>query len=248
LGLRLGSGWGASPNFETNPELQALLRGIAGIPDSTFGRIPGLTIARASTSAIDPTRAGEYSFANHTVTLFNNAFTVSLTRFGTPGASLSDTTSFTVRHEIGHALDQVSLRTALGSWNASVTSLNTQVARQHSEFGDGETSPNRFQIPADRRAAWNTLQQDIAAAQTTERNQAARATPPAVFQVHDCNGNKAPTSLNPSRARWPRAPARFVRRRCRTGCASLITRIRAGSSTSPKAMPFSFPRPAIFNA
>jgi hypothetical protein len=173
LGLSLGAGWGASPDFETNAELQALLRGLAGIPDATLTRIPSLRIDRASTSSIDPNRAGEYDFATHTVRLFHQAFATSLTRFGTPGAGLSDATSFAIRHEIGHALDQISLRTALGTWNASVDRLNAQVGRRRAQFGDVEVSPNRFQIPPDRRAAWEALQRDIAAARAGEQTQAA---------------------------------------------------------------------------
>lgn len=173
LGLRLGPGWGANPDFETNAELQALLRGLDGIPDASFARMPGLRIDRASTSSIDPSRAGEYAFGTHTVHLFDPAFPTSLTRFGTPGAGLSDATSFSIRHEIGHALDQISLRTALGTWNTSVARLNAQVARPRAEFGDVQVSPNRFRIPPERAAAWAALQRDIAAARTNEQAQAA---------------------------------------------------------------------------
>ena len=170
LGLSLGSGW-QSTDFETDAELQALLRGLDGVPDSALTRVPGLTFNRASASTAHPDWAGEYSFGSHAITLFNSAFPTSLTRFGTPGAGLSDTTSFTVRHEIGHALDQIALRTAMSDWNASVNRLNAQVDRQHTEFGDVETSPNRFQIPADRRASWEALQRDITAARTREQAQ-----------------------------------------------------------------------------
>jgi hypothetical protein len=166
LSLSLGSGWGADPNWDTNLELQALLRGISAIPDADFTRIPGLKVDRASSSSIDASRAGEYNIATHTISLFDNAFHSSLTRFGTPGASFADTTSFTIRHEIGHALDQVSLRTAMASANTTANALNAQVARQSAEFGDLETSPGRFTIPPDRRAAWDALQADITTART----------------------------------------------------------------------------------
>lgn len=166
LNLQLGSGWGVDPNWDTNLELQALLRGISALPDADLTRIPGLTIDRAGASSIDASRAGEYNIANHTVSLFDGAFSSSLTRFGTPGASFADTTSFTIRHEIGHALDQVSLRTAMATANTTANALNAQVARQSAEFGDLETSPGRFTIPPDRRAAWDALQADITTART----------------------------------------------------------------------------------
>ena len=178
LGLTLGSGWGASPNWETNGELQSLLRGLALIPDSSLTPLSGVVIDRAAASATHPTWAGEYSFGTHTITLFNSAFAPSLTRVGTPGSGFSDLASFTIRHEIGHALDQLSLRTAMSGWNASVTTLNAAVAtartRANTQFADVRTGPNQFRIPPARRAAWNAIQAPVTAARAAETG-AARA-------------------------------------------------------------------------
>jgi hypothetical protein len=172
LGLKLGGGW-TNPDFETNAELQAVLRGIERIPDATFARIPALTIDRARVSAIDPTRAGEYDGSTHTVTLFDLAFPTSATRFGTPGAGLSDVTSNDIRHEIGHAVDEVSLRTAFATWKSSAERLNALVDRQRAQFRDVEVSPNRYNIPAARKPAWDALKRRVDAAKTTEVTDAA---------------------------------------------------------------------------
>jgi Domain of unknown function (DUF4157) len=178
LGLTLGSGWGASPDWETNGELQSLLRGLALIPDSSLTRLSGVAINRAAASATHPTWAGEYDFGAHTITLFNSAFAPSLTRVGTPGSGFSDLASFTIRHEIGHALDQISLRTAMSTWNASVTTLNAAVATArtaaNTQFADVRTGPNQFRIPPGRRAAWNAIQAPVTAARAAETG-AARA-------------------------------------------------------------------------
>ena len=182
LGLSLGPGWGASPDWETNGELQSLLRGLALISDSSLTRVPGLVIDRAATSAINPSRSGEYDFGSHKVTLFNSAFAASLTRFGTPGAGFSDLASFSIRHEIGHALDEISLRTALGTWTTSVATLNAAVAtartQANTQFADVRTGPNQFRIPRDRQAAWNAIQAPVTAARAAE-GRAATARDPA---------------------------------------------------------------------
>jgi hypothetical protein len=170
LGLRLGSGWPSSPDWERSPGLQTLAMAIAPLSDAVLGRLSGLTVVRASASSVDPSRAGEYDFGSHTVRLFDGAFDASLTRFGTPGADFTTGAGFTVRHEFAHVLDQLPLRSAMTNWNASVDALNAQVDRQDAEFGQFRGRGNRYRIPPEHRAAWNALQADIRRAQGAHRS------------------------------------------------------------------------------
>jgi hypothetical protein len=92
-------------------ELDALRAAIAQIPDAQLSVVDGLAFDRQPADANDPTAAGHYDQATHTVTMFDLAFVGTQTR--TKGAAAtSSAATRAIAHEIGHAIDLAPLRKA----------------------------------------------------------------------------------------------------------------------------------------
>jgi len=105
-GFSRGRGW-------SDEEFEALLEAIAQIPDGMLTPVDGLTFDRDTAHPTDPRVGGVYNPETHTITMYDQAFSASLTRFGTPGAGGVSTNAVrNVVHEIGHAIDLRPLRQA----------------------------------------------------------------------------------------------------------------------------------------
>lgn len=106
----------------TAAEKERLLAALAIAPDSLLASIPGITFIRQQgDNPQDPNEGGHYNDDSHTITLYDRAFTVSLTRYGKPGSQANDEGMRAILHEIGHALDYKLLRQAWGKYGQSKT-------------------------------------------------------------------------------------------------------------------------------
>ena len=96
--------------FSSDREFEAVLQGLSQIEDATLAPINGLTFRR---DRVHPTRPANGLYdpnTPHTITLYDSAFVRTQMRVGRPGEGLSSEATFTVRHEIGHAIDQARTR------------------------------------------------------------------------------------------------------------------------------------------
>jgi hypothetical protein len=133
-------------------EQEAVLHAVAMLPDSQLALIKGAKFERGG-AAKDPNEGGHYDPNTHTVTLVDLAFKPSLTRVDVAGGAPISFDTYTVLHEIGHAIDMRSIVAA----NATLASAN---AALHDEFGEYESPPKsgNFQnVPHDRLARFNDL-------------------------------------------------------------------------------------------
>lgn len=138
IGFKRGSGWQSDQwalvvtALETLPD--AVLKGIAGL---TFLRAPKKECKQEDIDAgtCDPTLAGETDVIKHTITIFDNAFVLSGTRFG-----LATELARVIAHEVGHAADYVPLKAAwttfakAGQPSSGVKTLLAARARSGSRF------------------------------------------------------------------------------------------------------------------
>jgi hypothetical protein len=123
--------------------------------------VDGLTFDRATAHPTDPRAGGDYNPDTHTITMYDQPFSASLTRFGTPGAgSVSTEAVRSVVHEIGHAIDLRPLRQA---WNTLEQAQNAfrAVFRQH----ENPPGSGNYSFPSNLQMQFNTLQQQITQAE-----------------------------------------------------------------------------------
>lgn len=151
--FRRGSGWG-------DREFQSVLAAIAQIPDAMLTQVDGLRFDRGRASATDPEAGGDYNPQTHVIRMYDRGFTASMTRTGAPGPDFADETVRSVRHEIGHALDLVPLHQI---WDRLEQASQTR----HAAFAQYESpaGSNNYQFPSTEQARWNTLSQQVAAAE-----------------------------------------------------------------------------------
>ena len=134
-------------------EQDAVLRAVGMIPDSQLALIKGAKFERSGAATKDPNEGGHYDPNTHTITLVDLAFKPSLTRVDVSGGAPISFDTYTVMHEIGHAIDMRSIVTA----NATLASAN---AALHDEFGEFETPPksgNFENVPHERLVRFNEL-------------------------------------------------------------------------------------------
>jgi len=149
-----GSGW-------SDEEFEALLEAIAQIPDGMLTPVDGLTFERATAHPTDPRAGGDYNPDTHSITMYDQPFSASLARFGTPGAGGVSTDAVrSVVHEIGHAVDLRPLRQA---WNTLEQAQNAfrAVFRQH----ENPPGSGNYSFPSNMQMQFNTLQQQITQAE-----------------------------------------------------------------------------------
>jgi hypothetical protein len=103
--FKRGNGWSDS-------QYQDLLAAIAEISDARLSPINGITFERDRVNAEDPNVGGNYNPETHTITMFDRALEGSMARYGVPGAEFTNEAVRQIRHEIGHALDHLPLRSA----------------------------------------------------------------------------------------------------------------------------------------
>jgi len=145
----------------SDEEFDQVLIGLAEIPESQLSSLGALNVVRSSTHPTSPTTSGEYSTGGHTLTMFDPAYTGSISRQGRAGRILKSA-AFTVAHEIGHAQDLNVLRTTQATTKTAQDALVSQ-------FGTG---PNSWGIagdaPAPDRARYDALNATRSAARTAQ--------------------------------------------------------------------------------
>lgn len=151
--FRRGSGW-------SDPEFESVRAAIAQLPDSTLSPVDGITFNRDRVDKKDPTTGGNYDPDTHTITIFDTAFMVSPTRFGTPGVGISTDTVRAVAHEVGHAVDLRPLRQAWAGLEQKQQALKTAFAQFEKPPGSGN-----YSFPSTKQATFNKLMADITAAE-----------------------------------------------------------------------------------
>jgi hypothetical protein len=145
-GFKFTGSWGAG-------ERDAVLRAVSMLPDSQLALIKGAKFERSSTATTDPNEGGHYDPNTHTVTLVALAFKPSLTRVDVAGGAPISFDTYTVLHEIGHAIDMRSIVAA----NATVASAT---AALRAEFGEYESPPKSGQfenVPGERLPRFREL-------------------------------------------------------------------------------------------
>ncbi|HLO18748.1 MAG TPA: hypothetical protein VK206_28210, partial [Anaerolineales bacterium] len=151
--FKRGSGW-------SDPEFASVLAGIAQISDAILSPVDGITFNRDRVNKQDPNTGGNYNPDTHTITMFDRAFKISPTRFGSPGAGISTDTTRAVTHEIGHAVDLLPLRQAWDSLEQKRKILQTAFAQYENPPGSGS-----YSFPNTEQAKFNKLKNDIQAAE-----------------------------------------------------------------------------------
>jgi hypothetical protein len=96
--------------FSSDAEYEAVLEGLSQIGDASLTPIDGLRFQRDRVYQIRPIAAGVYDPITHTITLFDSAFRNTPSRVGRSGEGMAGAATFTLRHEIGHAIDQARTR------------------------------------------------------------------------------------------------------------------------------------------
>lgn len=188
-------------------EFDEVLIGLGEIPESQLSSLGALSFTRRAAHATSPTTLAEYTTNDHTVTVFDRAYSNSIARQGRAGRVLK-AAAFSVAHEVGHAQDFSTLRT---------TSAANQVAQAAlvNQFGTGG---NNWGIAGNAPAADRTRYDALAATRATARRaqMAARSRSGArwggsgaVDQVTDTLTPRAPTPAFRAAAMLddgPRAP------------------------------------------
>jgi|GEM_PF-6093229 len=153
--FRRGAGW-------SDPQFQEVLAALEQVPDTTLNLVAGYTFNRGTVHQTHPEWCGEHQSGTRVITLFDCAFTASLTRTGVPGQGLANVARQDVLHELGHALD-------LRILSQVIDPMNQAVNAQRNAFRRYETQPgsNRYSIPASMQARWNQIHAQITAAQRT---------------------------------------------------------------------------------
>lgn len=184
FGFRRGSGF-------SQQEFDQVLIGLGEIPDAHLSSLGNLRFERHSSNSARPDAAADYDQTGHTIRVFDRAYSGGSTRVGRPGRVLT-IASYTIVHEVGHALDLYPLRTAA---SATSTAQDALLA----EFGTGGGA---YRIPHRRdpeRARYDELQRGLRSATTAEN--AARSRSGARWS----GGN--PSSVVDDLARGARQPA-----------------------------------------
>lgn len=186
IGFRRGGGF-------SQDEFDQILIGLADIPETQLSSLRSLRFERQGSDPAHPNAAAHYDQNAHTVRIFDRAFSSGMTRLGRPGHVITFA-SYSVAHEVGHALDLSSLRTSAAATETAKRALL-------GEFGTG-TSVGGYQVPPLRdpsRARYDELQRNVRTAMTTER--AARSRSGARWS----GGN--PSTVTDTMVRGARQPA-----------------------------------------
>lgn len=105
-GFVRGKGW-------DDEEFERLLETIAQIPDTLLSLVDGLTFeqeAELPSDNPDKVVMASYNLFNHTVAVYDQAFSQAMIRFGLPGSGVSSELTQVLMHEMGHAVDLAPLR------------------------------------------------------------------------------------------------------------------------------------------
>ena len=116
-------------------EKEAVLAATQLMPDSELSLVSGINFERQS--AGKDGEAGHYEVETHTVAIFDLAFADSAVRFGNPGASLATPATYSVVHEIGHAIDRRKYREHLVAKDAASTAVRDKFKRFEKSGADG---------------------------------------------------------------------------------------------------------------
>lgn len=128
-----------------------VIEAISLIPDPQLSLLDGMTFTRQAVATTDPKTAGNYDVQAHTITLFDAAFKDSNVRFGMPGQKVTPQSVDDVVHEIGHAIDQRGIRTAMTAEKTTNATLTSGFSQYESPPGSG----NFANIPAADVPAFN---------------------------------------------------------------------------------------------
>ena len=158
-GFRMGSGWSESERLALGSVLDR-------IPHHLLARIEGLSFNRGRIHPTKPKWSGEYDSDAHAITMFDNAFTSSLTRSGSAGTT---TAAHSIAHEIGHAFDFTPLRLAIERERFAVAEFDRAFGRYETPPGSGQ-----YQFPPAQRGAWDNHMRQVTEARRTI--EAARST------------------------------------------------------------------------
>ncbi len=218
--FRIGPGW-------SEGEGHALAAVLDRIPDHWLAQIEGLRFNRARVHPTEPDQAGEYVSDSHAITMFDKAFIVSMTRFGTASEIAGGDAAHSIAHEIGHSFDFIPLRRADHRYRLAVAELDRAFALYETSPGSGQ-----YQIPPDQKSAWDERMRET----TALRRDIESAGPRRALA-----GNSGLTlaSSKSSRGRRPAAPSASSAssRQWTARCVSLNTPRKIGLSTSQSASP-----------
>ena len=145
-GFKFTGSWGAG-------EQDAVLRAVSMLPDSQLALIKGAKFERSSAATTDPNEGGHYDPNTHTITLVALAFKPSLTRVDVAGGAPISFDTYTVMHEIGHAIDMRSIVAA----NATVASASAALRAEFGEYESPPKSGNFENVPGERLARFKEL-------------------------------------------------------------------------------------------
>ena len=136
-------------------EFEAVIRAaVQMVPDALLTMIDGVSFLRSTTDPHDAATGGRYDHQAHTVTIFDPGMTQTTARFGDRGATggAVGPRLRVILHELGHAIDEASLRRAWRTRETAREAVETRFAQYRG--ADGAYSfPGNLQGEFDRMSA-----------------------------------------------------------------------------------------------
>jgi hypothetical protein len=143
-------------------EFEAIIRAaVQMVPDALLTTIDGVGFLRATTDPHDAATGGRYDHQGHTVTSFDPGMSQTTARFGDPGAAggAVGPRLRVILHELGHAIDEASLRRAWRTRETARVAVETRFAQFRGADGS-------YSFPANRQAEFDRMSAAATAADT----------------------------------------------------------------------------------
>jgi hypothetical protein len=107
------------------------------VPDALLTMIDGVGFLRAATDPHDAATGGRYDHQAHTVTIFDPGMSQTTARFGDPGAAggAVGPRLRVILHELGHAIDEASLRRAWRTRETARQAVETRFSQYRQDDG-----------------------------------------------------------------------------------------------------------------
>jgi len=133
-------------------EFEAIIRAaVQMVPDRLLTTIDGVSFLRGTTDPHDAATGGRYDHQAHSVTIFDPGMSETTARFGDPGAAggAVGPRLRVILHELGHAIDEASLRRAWRAREAAVGAFDAAFS-QYDQGGGNFNFPGNLQSSFDR--------------------------------------------------------------------------------------------------